>query len=36
VDIEFNDLLNPFHPSFNAIKISAAKKFKPDSRLLPD
>jgi RES domain-containing protein len=34
VDIEFNYLLNPFHPSFNAIKISAAKKFKLDSRLL--
>jgi RES domain-containing protein len=35
VDIEFNYLLNPSHPSFNAIKISAAKKFRLDSRLLP-
>jgi RES domain-containing protein len=34
VDIEFNYLLNPSHPSFSAIKISAAKKFKLDSRLL--
>lgn len=34
VDIEFNYLLNPLHPAFNAIKISTAKNFKLDSRLL--
>jgi len=35
VDIEFNYLLNPLHPSYREIKISSAKKFKLDSRLLP-
>jgi RES domain-containing protein len=34
VDIEYNYLLNPLHPSFKEIKISAAKKFEFDPRLL--
>ena len=35
VDIEYNFLLNPLHTSFKEVKISPAKKFELDSRLLP-
>jgi len=35
VDIESNLLLNPLHPLFSEVKISAARKFDFDTRILP-